>query len=184
MINKMNLAGQDEAQLIRQGESERQIPRMRRSRGESTREEMIQHFSLERVNASGASFDPQKLYAFQQRYMDRLPIKQKTKAALGFLQKADLVSDPPDCDQGPYLSGILEAAKDRIKIAGNVLDFDDFYVEDDQLVFDDKAFEKRLVKPAEAAGLLQEFRGRLADQDPFTAAELETLLKSFVEAVS
>ena len=59
-----------------------------------SREEMIEHFSLERVNSSGASFDPQKLQAFQQRYMDRLPIKQKTKLALGFLQRAGVVPQP------------------------------------------------------------------------------------------
>ncbi len=44
---------------------------------EFTREEMIEQFSLERVNKAPASFDPQKLLSFQERYMQQLPMKQK-----------------------------------------------------------------------------------------------------------
>ncbi len=42
-----------------------------------TRDEMIQQFSLERVNRAPASFDPLKLLAFQDRYMRALPTEQK-----------------------------------------------------------------------------------------------------------
>src|SRR5262245_62905335 len=44
---------------------------------EFSREEMIKLFSLERVNKAPASFDPQKLFAFQDRAMQKLPLKQK-----------------------------------------------------------------------------------------------------------
>src|SRR3990170_6482167 len=53
-----------------------------------TRREMIQHFSLERVNKSPASFDPQKLSAFQLRHMQQLPVKQKVALVVPFLQRA------------------------------------------------------------------------------------------------
>src|SRR5262245_64504879 len=46
-------------------------------REEFSREEMIKHFSLERVNKAPASFDPQKLLAFQDRAMQQMPLKQK-----------------------------------------------------------------------------------------------------------
>ena len=61
-----------------------------------------------------------------------------------------------------------------------MLAYDDFYTDDDQLTYDEKAFEKRLQKPAEAKELLTSYRERLAAQDPFTAAELESNLKAFV----
>ncbi len=50
-----------------------------------TREEMIRSFSLERVNKAPASFDPQKLVSFQDRYMRALPLKQKVAADARFL---------------------------------------------------------------------------------------------------
>src|SRR5262249_11724714 len=41
-----------------------------------TREEMIKVFSLERVNKAPASFDPKKLFAFQEHYMRQLPVEK------------------------------------------------------------------------------------------------------------
>ncbi|MDP6445445.1 MAG: glutamate--tRNA ligase [Pirellulaceae bacterium] len=148
---------------------------------EFTRAEMIQHFSLERVNKAPASFDPQKLTAFQQRYFDRLADKEKTPKTLRMLQAAQLVSTPPDCDVGPYLAKITAAAGDRLTVAGDILNFDDFFLADDQLSYDEKAFEKRLRKPPEAVDLLAKFRAVLADLETFEAADLETALKAFVE---
>ena len=146
-----------------------------------TREEMIQCFSLERVNKAAASFDPQKLLAFQGRYMDRLPIKQKVAALLPFLQKAGYVETPPACETAPYLTRILQAAGDRVKVGGDVLQFADFYTADTDLIYDDKAFEKRIRKPEEAVSLLVKFRDQLTVCEPFEAAKLEATLKDWVE---
>ncbi len=149
---------------------------------EFSREEMLEKFSLERVNKAPASFDPQKLWAFQDRALQQLPIKQKVAKMLPFLQGADLVDDPPPCDAAAYLTQIVAAAGNRIKVAGDILDYADFNTADDALVYDEKAFEKRLRKPEDAAELLAEFRGQLAEVEPFAADELERLLKAFVEA--
>jgi glutamyl-tRNA synthetase len=149
---------------------------------EFSRAEMLEKFSLERVNKSPASFDPQKLMAFQDRALQQLPIKQKVAKMLPFLQSAGLVDTPPSCDAGPYLTQIVTAAGDRIKMAGDVLDYADFYVADDKLVYDEKPLEKRLRKPEGATELLAEFRGQLVEVEPFAADELERLLKDFVEA--
>src|SRR5206468_7622503 len=53
-----------------------------------TLEEMIQHFSLQRVNKAPASFDPVKLLAFQDRYMQQEPAARKAEMGLAYLQKA------------------------------------------------------------------------------------------------
>ena len=146
-----------------------------------TRDEMIEQFSLERVNKAPASFDPQKLWAFQTRYMLAMPMKQKVAMVLPYLQKANIVASPPPCDTGPQLTRILEAAGDRIKTAGDILDYTDFLVTDEKLAYDENAFEKRLRKPEDAADLLAKFKDKLAETDPFTVETLETSLKQFVE---
>ena len=147
-----------------------------------SREAMIEHFSLDRVVKSEASFDPQKLLAFQQRYMDALPIKQKVAKCLPFLQQAGLVADPPDCDIGPYLTKIMTAAGDRICLAGDILKFDTFFMADENLEFDEKAFQKRLVKPEQAGFLLGEFNKLLTTATDFSAPALETVLHGFCES--
>lgn len=147
-----------------------------------TREEMIGHFSLERINKAAASFDPQKLTAFQQHYMNQLPIKQKVARVLPFLQDANLVASPPPCETSDQLTPIVEAAGDRIVAAGDILQFDDFFVEAESLSYDDKAFGKRLENAAESVALLRAFRDQLEAATSFDAANLETQLKSFLES--
>jgi len=144
-----------------------------------SRAEMIRHFSLERVNKSPASFDPAKLMAFELRHMQRLPIKQKVPLVLPYLQQAGHVTSPPPCETGPKLSQVVEAAGDRIKTAGDVLDFTEFFVDDEQLVYDAAAVEKGLRK-GNAAALLAKFRARLARVEPFDAASTEAALRSFI----
>lgn len=145
-----------------------------------SREEMIAAFSLERVNKAPASFDPGKLSAFQSRYMQRVPIKQQVAKVLPFLQRAGLVSEPPPCDTAPRLTKIIEAAGDRLVVAGDILEYGDFFLPDDKLEYDEKGFEKRIRKPG-AVELLMLFRERLAKVEPFTAEPLEVALRTFME---
>jgi glutamyl-tRNA synthetase len=149
---------------------------------EFTPEEMLQHFSLERVNKAPASFDVEKLMSFESRAMQRLPIKQRVAKAVPFLQRAKLVAEPPSCDTGPYVTRLLEAAGDRVKVSGDVLDFDDFFVDDVKLQIDEAAFDKRVRKPVGARDLLGRFREMLAQAEPFTAERLEPLTHEFVES--
>jgi len=145
-----------------------------------TREQMIANFSLERVTKAPASFDPKKLWSFQDRYMQKLPAKQKVVKMIPFLQKAGLLSDPVPCEVGPMLAKIVEAAGDRLKVAGDILAYADFFfVKDEALVYDPKDFEKR-VQPEASRNLLTKLRERLATADAFTVESLEALLKQFL----
>ena len=75
---------------------------------------------------------------------------------------------------------ILEAANDRVKVAGDILDHTTFYVSDESLEYDEKAFEKRIRKPEDAQELLASFKELLSVVEPFDAATLESTLKQFV----
>jgi glutamyl-tRNA synthetase len=149
---------------------------------EFTRDEMLRHFSLERVNKAPASFDPEKLMAFQARAMQKLPVKQRVARVVSFLQRAGLVAESPPCETAPYVMRIVEAAGDRLKVAGDILDYDDFFVDSDQLRYDEPALEKRIRKPQHARELLGKFRRQLAAVEPFTAERLEPMTHAFVES--
>ena len=148
---------------------------------EFSREEMIEKFSLERIVKSPASFDPQKLTAFQGRHFNDLPDKRKIKMCIPYLQKAGLLPDPVDCDV-TLITQVIEAAGDRLVMAGDILNFDDFFRPDDwEIEYNDKAFQKRLVKPENAASLLEKCRDMLAETPDYTAASLETAIKAWCE---
>jgi glutamyl-tRNA synthetase len=143
-----------------------------------SRQMMIENFALERVTKAPASFDPKKLWAFQDHYMQALPLKQRVARMLDFLQQAGLVPTPAPCETGPLLTRIVEAAGDRLKVFGDILAYADFFFQD-PIEYDKQAFDKNLRKEG-AAELLAEFRQRLAAVEPFDVAGLERALHDFV----
>jgi glutamyl-tRNA synthetase len=142
------------------------------------RAQMIENFSLERVTKAPASFDPKKLWSFQDHYMQDLPLKQKVARMLAYLQRAGLVPTPTPCEVGPKLTRIVEAAGDRLKVFGDILTYADFFFQD-EINYDEKAFDKNLRKPG-APELLTVFRARLATVEPFEVSHLEKALQDFV----
>jgi glutamyl-tRNA synthetase len=144
-------------------------------------EDAVKNFSLERVNKSPASFDPQKLVAFQSRWMNQLDLKKKVAMVLPFLQKAGYIADPPPCDTADRLSKMVQAAGDRIKVAGDILQFDELFVAAAELPMDEVLFQKRLASDPAAISALTSLRGELETATEFTAVSLEPFLKGLVE---
>jgi glutamyl-tRNA synthetase len=147
-----------------------------------SRDDMVRVFSLERVNKAPASFDPQKLWAFQERYMQGLPINEKAALTLPYLERTGALTSPCRNEEQAMLVQVLQAAGDRIKAAGDILDYAAFFKPEEQLDYDEAAFEKRIRKPADAAGLLARFRERLATASAFDAPSLERLLEEFIQS--
>ena len=76
---------------------------------------------------------------------------------------------------------VIRYAGDRIKVAGDILDFTDFFMPDDAFPYDESAVAKRITEPPEAIPLLREFRDELAKQDDFTHTALEQLMQNFLQ---
>ncbi len=147
-----------------------------------SREELIGHFSLERVNKAAASFDPKKLWSFQDWHTQQLPLDEKVGRVVPYLQRAGLCSagGTPAPRERAKIEHVVRAAGDRIKTAGDILDYAYFFVADDKLAYDEKAVAKSLQKSG-AAELLAKYRERLAAAEPFEAQPLESLTHAFVE---
>jgi len=147
-----------------------------------TRAQMIENFSLERVNTSPASFDPAKLLSFQAQYMRDLPLAEKVAGALPYLQKAGFVAGEVSDETRARLGRIVAALGDRLKVFGDVLLQAGFFF-GDAVSYDDKAFRKRVLAPG-AAERLADFRGWLATLDPaaFDAATLDRAVHELLAA--
>ena len=147
--------------------------------------EQIANFSLERVGKSAASFDPKKLLSFQERYMQALTVEQRVELVLPFLIQAGWVPSPVTAGTIAKVRGIVAAAADRIKVAGDILDYDEFFVGDEQLTYDAKAFDKRIRSAADAPALLAELHAAIAAlpaDASFDAPAAERLLNDVVAA--
>ena len=80
------------------------------------------------------------------------------------------------------LKNVIRDAGDRIKVAGDILDFVDFFMADNAFPYDESARAKRITEPPEAIPLLSEFREELAKQDDFSHGALEQLMQRFMES--
>ena len=149
-------------------------------REDFSRQAMLEYFSLERINRAPARFDPQKLLAIEERHMRALPLEEKVPLVLPYLQRAGWLPEPVGEAARQQVAAIVQAAGDRLKVAGDILDYVDFFTPDDQLVYDPAAWQKRLVKPPGAVELLARFRDRLAAAEAFDPAALEQQMQQFV----
>ena len=145
-----------------------------------SRDEMIEHFSLGRVQKSPASFDPTKLMSFEERHMQGLPVDEKVALSLPYVELAGWVESPASEMTIERIWKIVAAAGDRIKVAGDILDYPELFVTDDDLEYDEAAFEKRLRKPEAAAGLLREYRNALTALETWDLDNLEQGMRDFV----
>jgi glutamyl-tRNA synthetase len=145
-----------------------------------TRDELVKQFTLERINSSPASFDPKKLWAVQDHYMTALSTDEKLPLMLPFLVKAGLVADPPPAAAVATVRKVIEAAGDRLKVAGDILAYADFFLVAEP-VMDEAAVKQRLEKPG-VRGLLEAFVRALETVEPFDPPALEAALKGVVEA--
>ena len=145
-----------------------------------SKQQLIENFSLERVNSSAAGFDSKKLWAVQDHYMQLLSTPEKTELMLPFLVQAGLVSEPVPDETRQTVAAVIEVSGDRLKVAGDILTYADFFLVDEPTL-DEAAVAKRLAKP-ETRPLLEAFIERLAAADPYTAESLEASLKKVVEA--
>jgi glutamyl-tRNA synthetase len=79
------------------------------------------------------------------------------------------------------VGNVIDILGERLVIFGDILNAEDFFVANDQLEYDEKAFEKRLAKSPESVAHLKAFREKLSAAENFDAVSLETLLKDYCE---
>ncbi|MBL8848429.1 MAG: glutamate--tRNA ligase [Planctomycetaceae bacterium] len=141
---------------------------------------VVQNFSLERVVKGPAGLDCDKLLAYQEHWMGQLPLEQKVEQCLPYLVKAKRISEPVDAAARAFVARLVTALGERLKLFGDIVQYSEYFVADDILEYDEKAFDKRLTQDPAACGLLRGFRDRLAGAEPFDAATLESLLNAYV----
>lgn len=143
-------------------------------------DQVTQNFSLQRVVKGSAGLDPDKLMSYQAHWMSELSEEERLEGCLTFLQAGGLI-DTIDDSTREYVARVVQLAADRLRVFGDILSLDEFFVNDEKVEFDEKNFRKRVVAADGAIDLLTELRRQLADVDPFDAATLHDLVQRFVD---
>jgi glutamyl-tRNA synthetase len=140
-----------------------------------TRADLIEKFTLDRVNSSPASHDPDKLHWLQGEWMKTLSTEQKVQAVLPFLEREGLAANAPR----EKVAAVVEALGDRLKTFSDAVKLGRYFFTD-TLAHDPDAVKKRLKKDGVPA-MLADLRGLLETVEPYDLAALEKAVHDFAE---
>ena len=136
------------------------------------RKELIEAFSLGRVQPSAAQMDPKKLEWMNGEHMRRLPPEDFRGGIRDDLASNGLVHPGTD---PMYIDRVIEIMGDRIKRWSDA-SIQTVYFFTDDFPMDEKAVKKRLLKEG-TLDRLAKLRDRFATVDPFCRGSLEEALQ-------
>jgi glutamyl-tRNA synthetase len=172
-----------------------------------SRDDLIRHFSLERVNSSPASHDPDKLFWIEGEWMKVADLGRKISLTAPYVKNADEFlawsrrrklrkEDPPSAEdqevlpfldepaevseaEAPRYRAVIEALGDRLKIASDIVKLG-LYFFADEISYDPDAVKKRLRKEG-VPEILEAVQGLLAEVEPYDLETLEVRIKRLAE---
>ena len=145
-----------------------------------TRDELVEKFTLDRVNSSPASHDPDKLFWIQGEWMKTLTPDRKFDGVLPYLQKEGLAPEPITPDFRNKVAAVVEALGDRLKTFSDILTLGRYFFTE-TLTHDPDAVKKRLKKDG-VAKVLAGLDEVLATTEPYDLATLEKAVHHYAES--
>jgi glutamyl-tRNA synthetase len=145
-----------------------------------TRDELIEKFSLERVNSSPASHDPDKLFWIEGEWMKRQPLERKVQGVIPFLAREGLITEPVAEPTRQRIEAVIHALGDRLKTFADILKLGRYFFTE-TLTYDPDAVKKRLRKEG-VPDLLRQLDALLAQVEPYDVPTLERAIHEFAAA--
>jgi len=134
-------------------------------------DELIESFSLERVNKAGAKFDVDKIKWFNQQYL-----RAKNHAELARLLRPTLPAAYSSVSD-EFLEKVCELMKERATFISDILEGTYFFEGPSE--YDEKTLRKKWKENTPA--LMEELMGRLEATEPFSSETVEVTFKGFLE---
>ena len=119
------------------------------------------------------------MMAFEERWMQALPLDEKVAVVAPYLTQLGLLSPVLSSEENVRLRAVVVAAGDRLKVAGDIVNYSEFFEDDSAFTYDLKAFSTRLQGEGSAERLLA-FRKALEALVKFDAETIEVGLHDFV----
>lgn len=143
---------------------------------------VTEHFTLDRVVKGPAGLDPDKLLAYQEYWMGQRSIEDKVAMCLPYLERAGQIAAPATAEQKRFVARLITALGPRLKLLTDILGYEEYFVADDKLVYDQKNFQKRVRDDAGAFPLLKDLIDLLKTTPDFHAPALDAVVHAWMES--
>jgi len=134
-------------------------------------DELINLFSLERVNKSGARFDPEKAKWFNHQYLIKQPNSQIAKQFAPVLQTKGVAFDMEKVEK------IVALVKERVSLVSELWGQASFFFESPQ-TYDEKTVSKFWT--VDTPTIMNEVANRIETVEPYAAEEVEQAIKGYI----
>jgi nondiscriminating glutamyl-tRNA synthetase len=134
-------------------------------------EDMINSFSLQRINKSGAIFDINKLAWLNGQYIKKSDIKYITDLSIPFLKKAGYINEDYDYE---WITKLVSLFKEQLTSLSQLTELSkDFFI--NQVVYSDES--KEFLQGEYAKSVLQSFNDKLVVLETWNAENILSIIK-------
>ena len=139
-----------------------------------SREELIAVFDLERVQKSGARFDPEKTKWYNHQYLQQKPLETLRELFKPVLQEAGV---PQGAFPDDYLENVVSLIRERASFVNEFWELGHYFFTA-PTTFDEKAVGKQW--KAETPARMLDLAAILEDLEDFTSANTEQAVKQWI----
>jgi glutamyl-tRNA synthetase len=145
-----------------------------------TRQEVVDRFTIDRVQASPARWNPEKLRDMNGIYIRKLSTAEVAERIMPFLAQAALIGTPPTPDERAYVERLVPLIHERLEELSEAPDLLEFFFRDVAYPDPTLLVPKKLDAAATAAAL-QAVHDHLAPLEVWSEGQLEETLRALVE---
>jgi glutamyl-tRNA synthetase len=143
--------------------------------------ELVDAFSLERINKKSAVFDTEKLFWMNGRYLEKKPAEELLPLVAPLLVKEGLITEEEAGTRREWLLHLLELLKVRARSVNEIPKMARVYLAD-EVEYDADSVAKQWKDPL-TAERLGAVRGALQGLEPWTLEGIEPALRSAAEGL-
>jgi glutamyl-tRNA synthetase len=149
--------------------------------------EIVERFSIERVQASGARWNPDKLRDMNGLYIRKLAPADLAARLLPFMIQAGLVGDPPSAAERDYLLSLIPLVHERLEELSQAPELLDFFFQEVRpgpTGYDPALLVPKKMDAAQTASMLRATHGALNIVSDWQPAPLEAALRDLGERLA
>jgi glutamyl-tRNA synthetase len=151
------------------------------------RAEVVERFSIDRVQASPARWNPDKLKDMNGIYIRKLSTAQVAERIAPYLSRAGLIGDPPGEHERAYIERLAPLVHERLEELGEAPELLEFFFRDvgpagsGALEYDPALLIPKKMDAAGAAAALAAAYDTLMPLEPWSEGQLEEALRALAE---
>jgi glutamyl-tRNA synthetase len=145
-----------------------------------TRQEIIERFTIDRVQSSPARWNPEKLKDMNGIYIRRLSTEELADRLLPFLSKAGLIGSPPGDAERAYVRRLTPLIHERLEELSEAPELLEFFFRDIATPEPGLLIQKKMDAAGTRAALLAVSQ-RLSALENWTEPQLEAALRALAE---